>query len=449
MHEIAQALKRRPISLAYVKGLKLAQFIVESKKNIEVNEMTEDQLTNILSKLAELIGETLLTTQEQFVKLQDSLISKLGGKFGQFVGELQSSSSIDTGCIPASSLELINGKLNLQLTRDEIDYMILIMYKDERCFEKLLVNVLIQHFEALGLTIVNQSKEPEKILHNPNKEEEKNTDIINPKSDAKQATDMPVPEVPPKEEKEGVNEDQMIDLAQRCFYSIAGKMIEKKQNVLSLYQDAIFKKTIEQEEVELITPMDFINGLRKLGIEDLQTLDYTCLIKVLAINEEEKLIRVNDLVQILEDYGITDKDSIEQQFIDELKFEDLDKVSLVLMLALTEYLIRAKKPLYDLFGEVIFKQTVQIDNKQLQLDLINSADFFSTLKKIGINIEEKEHENLKIFLCLDSSYPDKLLVDKIKKSIEEFATNDELRTYAQQCYQELAEVPEEKKAEPM
>jgi hypothetical protein len=236
-----------------------------------------------------------------------------------------------------------------------------------------------------------------------------------------------------------VSEDEMIEIAQRCFFSIAEQMAKKQQTIHSVFQDVIFKKTIEGEEVELVTPLDFLSGLRQLGIEDLQTVNYTCLIKVLAVNEEEKHIRINDLVQILEDYGIVEQDSVEERIAEELKFEDLDKVSIVLMLALTEYLIKAKVPLYELFRDVIFKQEIQVEGKQLRVDLIKSTDFFAVLQHIGINIEEKEHENLNAFLCLDPGHTDKLLVKKIKRAIEEFAMNEQLRAYAQQIYQELVE----------
>lgn len=39
-------------------------------------------------------------------------------------------------------------------------------------------------------------------------------------------------------------------------------------------------------------------------MEDFEPLEYACLIKVLAINDEGKVIRIADLELILKDYGI-------------------------------------------------------------------------------------------------------------------------------------------------
>ena len=103
-----------------------------------------------------------------------------------------------------------------------------------------------------------------------------------------------------------------------------------------------------------------------------------------------EFIRVNDLSQILEDYGIVDEESEEEQTEGKgsgqfLNFEELDNISMVLMLALTEYLIQAKVPLYQLLGNAIYKQGVKTKSRQKSVDLINSKDFFAVLEKIGVN----------------------------------------------------------------
>ena len=179
-------------------------------------------------------------------------------------------------------------------------------------------------------------------------------------------------------------------------------------------------------------------------MKDISPLESACLIRVLAINEQEEYIRFNDLAQILEDYGIVEEESEEDQGEGKgsgqfLNFEMLDNISMVLMLALTEYLIQAKVPLYQLLGNAIYKQGVKTKARQKSVDLINSKDFFAVLEQIGVKLEEDEHENLKDFLCLDPKFKDKLYVKKIKKAIEEFAFNEELRSFARKCYAELAE----------
>lgn len=236
-----------------------------------------------------------------------------------------------------------------------------------------------------------------------------------------------------------ITEEQMMEIAQRCFEKIAKLMKEKNITLNSLYGSKLEKKVIENKEVEVISPEVFLSGLKKLGIQNVENIDYTCLTKMLAMNDEETFIKLSDLSKILKDFGITKEGTETEEEEISLNYTDLDKVSVVILLALTEYLVNSNIPLYELFGETIYKQAAQIDNKEIQLDLINSPDFFSTLKNIGINTENNEHENLKSFLCLDPAYPDKISVAKLKKSIEEFAVNEELKKYAQQCYHELVE----------
>ena len=112
---------------------------------------------------------------------------------------------------------------------------------------------------------------------------------------------------------------------------------------------------------------------------------------------------------------------------------------MVLMLALTDYLLRTKMPLYELFSETIYKQVVKTKTRQKNIDLINASDFFDVLFKLGIKTDSSNHDNLMKFLCLDVNFVDKIYVKKLKKAIEEFAVNDELRVVAHKCYQELVQ----------
>eukprot|EP01022_Parablepharisma_sp_SALTPOND_P018237 TRINITY_DN296_c0_g1_i14.p1 TRINITY_DN296_c0_g1~~TRINITY_DN296_c0_g1_i14.p1 ORF type:complete len:331 (+),score=63.74 TRINITY_DN296_c0_g1_i14:2499-3491(+) len=247
-------------------------------------------------------------------------------------------------------------------------------------------------------------------------------------------------ESPPETESElaqieNLSEDEMITATQKCFTEIANQINQRHQTIDELFSDVAFTKVIDGEEVILINPGDFLKVLKEKLEVSLTSIEKAFLKKVLAVSEEDDSIKLQDFMQIMEDFGI----SIGEEDKVELDFNELDKVSVVLMLALTEYIVASKLPLYDLFSEIIYQQDVQIEDEKVQIDLINSEDFFNTLSKIGISMEEKEHENLRNFLCIDPEYPDKLMINKLKRTIEEFAVNEELRSYAQQCYQELVE----------
>ena len=278
-----------------------------------------------------------------------------------------------------------------------------------------------------------------------------------------------------------LNEDQMIEMAQKCFLEISKAMRAKQTTMSAIYKSAAFKQNVEGEIIDLITPMDFVNRLRELDIPDFETIEYACLIKVLSINDEDQYIRLGDLIQIMEDYGLFEAEEDDEKLLIEdkalgtgigtgtgtgtgieekeeglelakdsqdlhdrkskgatkLDFTTLDEVSMILMLALTDYLFKTTIRLYDLFGEVYYKQLIKTKNKTKTVDLINSTDFFHILCKIGIKTESTEHQNLKQFLALDPNYEDRIYIKKLKKTIEEFATNQELRLFAHKCYDKM------------
>ena len=92
------------------------------------------------------------------------------------------------------------------------------------------------------------------------------------------------------------------------------------------------------------------------------------------------------------------------------------------MLALMELNVS----LYDLFEGAIFEQQVKTKTKQKVLELIKSPDFFQILEARGIRETKKEHENLKQFLCLNAQYSYLLKIEKLAKTLDSLAQNEEL-----------------------
>ena len=547
IHEIARILKRGPTSLKAEDALNVARYIVEPRAEqlIEYDELQEESLSAVTEDLTLLLGEYTIKPITEPASIQQSLVEKLKEKIVPMAEALQENAN-DAGFIRGDLLDEINTKQDIGLSKEEIDYMLLAMYKDHKDMSKLSYADLLEHLGTIGcqIEIVEEGENPEPVeapvvaeeplalaeeepsapmeeepsapveeepsapveeepsapveeepsapveeaaepivetVESPETQiiseeaeqkaepvslgkeepvritedlggenlalEENNIEEVSKKEPAedKPLESEKVEEKPSPEDKkmEEMTEEQMIGIAQKCFSGIAEKMASQGLTVTSLFKDQVYHKSIESEDVSLLSPENFMKGLKKLGLEEFTSAERGCLEKMLAADDTEKGFRVKDLVQILEDYGITEsgKEDKEQddEAVKEMQFEDLDNISMVLLLALTEYLVSAKTPLYDLFGNVIYKQPVQVDDKELEVDIINSPDFFEVLHGIGIDTEEKEHDNLKTFLCIDPSYSDKFSVDKLKAAIEEFAVNEELRAHAQQCYQELVE----------
>jgi hypothetical protein len=71
-------------------------------------------------------------------------------------------------------------------------------------------------------------------------------------------------------EEEDLNEDEMIDVAEKIFLAMAEKMVENKiQNVRDIFKPYIFEADIDGDIYELLSPYDLLQGIKDLGIEDL------------------------------------------------------------------------------------------------------------------------------------------------------------------------------------
>ena len=493
IYEITRILQRSPLKLSDPDIIFLARYLVEPKNSaeLEFDQLAEAPLKVILLSLQSLIGDYKLLNEEEEGKLIDGIKQKLIANGGELVEELKSSGETDV--VSLKSFEEILKQFGIIFTNEELEALALPAFQVTRSVRELSCAYLVAELEKLvpaeEQVVEKKQNEEEKLVESAKKpaEEKKGDEIPFEIADASKKLEEKTGEN--DTEYQSIDEDQMILIAQKCFYDIAQKLIDKKLNVYSLYKGKILKRTVDGEEVELLAQLDFINGIQELELEDLQPLQYACLIQVLAINDEEKYVRVSDLIQILEDYGVVEnaakpvdkepgdkepavakepvaikepvakesvpvaKPVLEQkkvepenvpeaenppdELLETLNFEDLDKVSMVLMLALTEYMIKSQVSLQDLFGKAIFVQEVINENEKVQVEFLESTEFFAVLARIGINIEEKEHENLKHFLCYSESAPNKFCVEKLAIAVEEFGNNEELRGVAHKCYEQL------------
>lgn len=355
--------------------------------------------------------------------------------------------------------------------------MLLVMYKANRDVSSMGTGPLISYLEALCRAKESPEKAESKRSENDEAKQVAGYSESIKKSDRqKAASPKPLPEESNESKEDGnyeddfedkyddkfeseaeseektqpqqrgeylnVSEDQIVEIAQKAFYTLAQAMIEKKTTARELLGNKIMRARVEGEEMEVVPSQDFTDAIHSLGVHNLQPLEYACLVKILATDETEKFVKISDLVLILADYNIRDEQDNAPGKAKKtgLDFSKLDQFSMILLLALTEYLIKSDTPLYDLFGSAIYKLPVKTKTKVKNIEVMDSANFFQVLATIGIEIEENEHEELKKFLSLNANhYPDKISVKKLKDSIEQFAFNEELIRKAHECYEALME----------
>jgi hypothetical protein len=423
--ELTEILKSNPAALSSDKAHTLARYLIEPRTSNEVvyDEMLTKSTTNIAETLNSLIGKYTVDFNKNPEVLQESLLEKVNEKLQTFAETLQDSAN-DEGYITYGTLQSICG--NMELSQDELDYIALTMYKESKDLNKLQYEIFVEHLNDL----LN------KLLEHEQSNQEESEHEIQKESSRKS-----------KEKDEELNEEQVLALVQTCFTEIAEKIAGKGIAVEEVFGENVYTKVIDGEEVKLISPQNFTKALKKLGVRKFEAAEEAYLNKMLMASETEAGYKVKDIIQILNDYGIAgdneeNGNNIEnhaEKNEEEVNIEDLDKVSMVLLLALTEYLSNTNSSLEKVFESVAYKQPVQIDDEELEIDIVNSKDFFETINGIGIETEEDQHDNLKAFLCLDPSYSDKFSLDKLRMAVEEFKNNEEVRECAKQYYQELVD----------
>lgn len=100
----------------------------------------------------------------------------------------------------------------------------------------------------------------------------------------------------------------MIDVAEKIFIRIAEEIIAQKLTVRKVLQRNIFDAEIDGEQFELLSPMGLIEGIKELGITDLTEQEVDYLLKVLSKPELDGAILMQELLQIMENFGLYDDD---------------------------------------------------------------------------------------------------------------------------------------------
>jgi hypothetical protein len=359
------------------------------------------------------------------------------------------------GTIKADKVVDLMSSIGLTLASEELDYVILCMYKQTRDTERLSANDLLK----LLKDIIDEYKdEVEEIKDESIKSEEEimeEAESISDKEEPTRKFRLPISHSLPQEQSDNplipnaiqLAEEEVIETAQKVFSEIA-RMFQ----LSGVAPEKHFKDVIVQQgNDQLVSSANFLQGIEALGIAKLSPKSQDCLLKVLAATEDEKYIRFNDFMQVIGDYANATQNKVQEEEMNAeegkkestslkeefpMKIHKLNKVSMIVMLALAEYLKRKGISIEDLFEGKTYKQLVKTKVKQRTIDILNTADFFEALDDIGIKVDD-EQENLKYFLCLDKNYSDKIHLKKLVKVMKEFTENEKLKEYARECYKEL------------
>lgn len=102
----------------------------------------------------------------------------------------------------------------------------------------------------------------------------------------------------------------MLDVAEKCFVKIAEAIIKKESTVRKAFGTFIIKEDLEGEFIELLSPIGFLEGMKDLGIVELEEVEVACLMRVLTKPDLENAILLNELIIIMENFGISEDGAV-------------------------------------------------------------------------------------------------------------------------------------------
>ena len=109
----------------------------------------------------------------------------------------------------------------------------------------------------------------------------------------------------------------MLDVAEKCFVRIAEAIIKKGVSVRQAFLSFIIKEEMEDGTViELLSPIGFLEGIKELGITDLEEVEMACLMRVLTKPDLDNAILLRELIVIMENFSIQD-DQGQDEYNDE------------------------------------------------------------------------------------------------------------------------------------
>ncbi|CAI2385137.1 unnamed protein product [Moneuplotes crassus] len=296
--------------------------------------------------------EQLLSSEEVYFKLDDYLKERVEQEFSSCKMALKESFDIEDtksqGFVSVKQYEEILRNLDITLDQDLFEFSILLMFDKHLSVDMLDYPKLFDEYESPVVqdntrelsSIKEDSKEEnlmsKKKIDSTEKKEKKsstprNIDSIDFNSrELKLEDDDSVSnangEVISRDsvndltdrmmkseddinqqlilDTDSLTEQQILDIAEHVFEKTFCKMKEKF-TLDSLYSDKLEECEYNGKVVQTLSPEHFIQSFQTLGIAHLEEIEIECLLKVLVKSEIGHKILFEDLVMILENFGVS------------------------------------------------------------------------------------------------------------------------------------------------
>ena len=249
----------------------------------------------------------------------------------------------------------------------------------------------------------------------------------------------------------------MLDIAEHSFIRIAEALLERGRSARQVFTPfSVPEQFPDGTVLELMTPVAFLEAVKEaVGLPDLREMEAACLLRVLAKPELENAIILNELVMIMENFGVVDElededdvddyerssDGADQSPPDQeppkeepkqkrritLDFSQLEPKGAKILRKLARFLLERYLHPREFFGPAIYKQLVKTKKRENNVEILQAKDFYLRLKIAGVRKTVKEVDNLNQFLCLDAKFPHLMQVRRVIKALEEVAQGEQAK----------------------
>jgi hypothetical protein len=111
-----------------------------------------------------------------------------------------------------------------------------------------------------------------------------------------------------QKEEMDIDEEEMLDIAEKCFARMAEEIRGRGLSVEQAFEKYVQVEEVEGEQMLIMSPVAFLEGIRDLGIDDLEEVEVACLMRVLAKPNMDSAILLSELVVIMENFGIGEEE---------------------------------------------------------------------------------------------------------------------------------------------
>ena len=228
----------------------------------------------------------------------------------------------ETGVVTIDNLREAFETLDLDVPRDVLDFILFIVFRRSESTKRMQYEALLELLDESEHDSPIEDEEEEEVVYEEDEKQAASEDNTTVKPSTEPRVQEHSPRSPKEDEELSPEEEEllhkkMIEVAEGCFVRIGERLQASNTTVSRHWGEFVAKELVEmsdgsREDLELLSPHGFLLGLKTLGLAELSEEEVECVMMVLAKEELDNNIIVEDLVLIMENFGVYEQDAVEE-----------------------------------------------------------------------------------------------------------------------------------------